>query len=152
MAGRTGQTEIVIKSRPVQKRNNITERRLVDVLVQHLRKTHRFERELPVYERWVDLATVCPETDELWTIEAKISDWGRALAQAIVNLAAGERSYIAIHSKHVHCVEEGMLEQYGIGLISVGTKWDDVTVVRAARKSEFVNHLVAGRLKHRIKS
>lgn len=140
------------KPHSVQKRTNITERRLVDVLVQYIRKTHRVERELSVYERWVDVAAVCPHTNELWTIEAKISNWSRALAQAIVNLAAGEKSFIAIHSKHIHCVEESVLEHYGIGLISVGTKWDDVRVVRDARKSEFINQLVAGRLKHRITS
>ena len=131
-------------------RVRITERRLVDVLVRHIRRTHRVARELPVYDRYVDIAAVCEETGELWTIEAKISDWARALAQAVVNLAAGEKSYIAIHSRSVHCVPIAALQEYGIGLISVGTRWDDVTVIHHADRSKYLNLLVCQRLKKRI--
>lgn len=135
----------------MKSRDEITERRLVDVLTRYIRKTHRAQREVPVYERRVDIAAVCCDTNELWTIEAKIADWGRALSQAVVNLAAGEKSFIAIYSKYVNTIPLDKLERYGIGLISVGTKWDDVKLIHDARKSRFVNNLVAVRIKSRIK-
>jgi len=133
---------------PIKKK--ISERRIVDVLISHIRETHFVERELPVYERRIDIAALCPTSNELWTIEAKISDWGRALSQAIVNLAAGEKSYIAIYSENASNINLELLEDYGIGLISVGSKWNDVKVLKEARKSPYTNNLIISRIKERM--
>lgn len=131
-------------------KKRISERRIVDVLVSYIKNTHLVERELPVYERRIDIAALCGITNELWTIEAKICNWNRALSQAIVNLAAGEKSYIAIYSKHTNSIDISLLDKHGIGLISVGSKWKDVKILKEARRSPFTNNLVTSRIKERM--
>ena len=127
--------------------HRVTERRLVDVLMAHLRQEHQTAREVKHYEKSIDIALISSDSDELWTIEAKTSDWGRALSQAVVNLCAGERSYIAIYSKHAHRVDEALLSDHGIGLIAVGTKWGEVEVLKEAAPSPYTNRLMLERLK-----
>lgn len=129
---------------------HVTERRLVDVLVSHLREQHVTGREVEHYEKRIDVATVRSDTDELWAIEAKIANWSRALGQAIVNLAAAERSYIALYSPHAHRAPLGILEEHGVGLISVGTKWGDVEILRHAPRSPFTNQLIVRRIRLQI--
>lgn len=130
----------------------ISERRLVDVLVNYLRERQPVVRELRHYEKSIDLASVCTESGEVWAIEAKTTNWPEAVAQAFVNLAAADRSYIAIYDKHVHRVDFGLLEQLGLGLISVGTHWGDVKVVRTADRSPYTNRIVAERYRSAIAS
>ena len=128
----------------------VTERRLVDVLVSHLREQHATGREIGHYERRIDVATIRSDTNELWAIEAKTANWSRALAQAIVNLAAAERSYIALYSKHAHRVPLGILDEHGVGLIAVGTRWGDVEILRDAARSPYTNHLATDRIRLQI--
>ncbi len=128
----------------------ITERRLVDVLMQHVRQDHAAAREVPHYEKRIDVALVSCDTQELWAIEAKTSHWMRALSQAIVNLSAADRSYIAIYSKHAGRVDMSLLAEYGIGLIAVGTRWGDVEILKDAERSPCSNGLVVERLKSQI--
>ena len=130
--------------------NRVTERRLVDVLVCHLRKEHATAREIGHYEKRIDVATIRADTDEVWAIEAKTTDWSRALAQAVVNLAAAQRSYIALYCQHAHRVPLKMLEDRGIGLISVGSKWGDVKVLREAERSPYTNRLAMDRIRVKI--
>jgi hypothetical protein len=128
----------------------VTERRVVDVLVCHLREQHATGREIEHYEKRIDVATIRSDTNELWAIEAKIANWSRALAQAIVNLAAAERSYIAIYSKHAHRVPLGILDEHGVGLIAVGTRWGDVEILRDAARSPYTNYLATDRIRLQI--
>ncbi len=67
-------------------RKPISERRIVDVLIRHMRQSHITKREVKHYEKRIDVLAMCPDTKELWAIEAKTTDWHRAVAQAIVNL------------------------------------------------------------------
>lgn len=128
-----------------------SERRLVDVLMSYLRDgQHVTMREVPHYERRIDVALIFEGTDELWAIEAKTSDWQRALSQAIVNLSAAERSYIAIHSACAHRVSQEDLRRHGIGLLAVGTKWGDVSVMWEAEKSPYTNPLAANRIRSTV--
>lgn len=125
----------------------VTERRLVDVLTHYLRKTHRgVAREVIHYEKRIDLAAVNPQSDELWAIEAKTKNWNEAVAQAIVNLAVAHRSYVAIYAENAHRVPSDILDEYGLGLISVGTSWEDVKVLREATPSPYQNRLTANRM------
>jgi hypothetical protein len=128
----------------------VTERRVVDVLVCHLREQHATGREIEHYEKRIDVATIRSDTNELWAIEAKTANWSRALAQAIVNLAAAERSYIAIYSKHAHRVPLGILDEHGVGLIAVGTRWGDVEILRDAARSPYTNYLARDRIRLQI--
>lgn len=131
--------------------NRVSERRLVDVLVSHLRQECDIRREVKHYEKRIDVAAVCLKTDELWAIEAKTSNWMKAVSQAIVNLAAADRSFVAIYTKNVHRVAASLLERHGIGLIAVGTKWGDVRMIRQASISPFTNRLVTNRIRAGIR-
>lgn len=128
----------------------VTERRLVDVLVCYLREQHATGREVGHYERRIDVVAIRSDTNELWAIEAKTTDWSRALSQAIVNLAAAERSYIALYSKHAHRVPLGILDDHGVGLIAVGTRWGEVEILRDAARSRYTNHLATDRIRLQI--
>jgi len=127
-----------------------TERRLVDVLVSFLGAAGRARREVPLYERRIDIAVVVPDTGEVWAIEAKSEDWQRALEQAVINLAAAQRSYIAVYSGFAHRVSLSQLSAHGIGLLAVGTKWGDVSVLHEAAESPFANLLAVGRVRERV--
>jgi hypothetical protein len=128
----------------------LTERRLVDILVAHFRTHHHTRREVPHYEKRIDVVAIFADTDELWAIEVKVSAWARAISQAVVNLAASERSYVAIDANNVHRVPLAALDAHGIGLISVGRKWGEVKIVHEARPSPFTNRLVVERLRHHV--
>ena len=128
----------------------VTERRLVDVLVAFMRQEHAVSREVRHYEKRIDVAIVTADTDELWAIEAKTTKWTQAIAQAIVNLAAADRSYVAIYTPIARVVPVKLLEDHGLGLIAVGTRWGDVAILRKAPKSPYCNRLVRERLYHAI--
>ena len=128
----------------------ITERRLVDVLISHFRKVRVVAREVCHYEKRIDLVSVDPRSGEVWAIEAKTSAWSRAIGQAIVNLSAAERSYIAIYAPHAHRVPHEALAEHGIGLIAVGTKWGEVEVLLEAIESPYQNGILVGRIRDAV--
>ncbi len=123
---------------------------MVDVLVSHLRRQYAIQREVRHYEKRIDIAAICSRTDELWAIEAKTEKWMHAVGQAIVNLVAADRSFVAIYSGNIHRVSLDVLARHGIGLISVGTRWGDVEVIRQASISPFTNRLASHRIRAEI--
>lgn len=129
----------------------ITEKRLVDVLVSFLRNDNLVAREVRHYEKSIDVVAMPHENYELNAVEVKTSNWGKAIQQAVVNLAVAEKSYIAMYEKNVHRVNLDELNQYGIGLISVGTSWGDVKVVHEAQRSSFLNKITNSRVKELLK-
>lgn len=129
---------------------DVSERRLVDVLISWLRKRHSVAREVPHFEKRIDLALCEDESGEVWAIEAKTKNWPQAVAQAVVNLAPANRSYIAVYSENIHRVCRKTLAEHGIGLISVGTRWGDVTIVRKADPSPYHNQYSGERLRNHI--
>lgn len=120
----------------------VTERRLVDVLVSDLRIRYAVRREVSHYEKRIDVVAYCPMVQELTAIEAKSKDWQRALQQAMLNLTATDYSYIAIWSESAHRVCRSLLDEFGIGLIVVGTSWGAVERVVEARRSPLTNRYV----------
>jgi hypothetical protein len=120
----------------------VTERRLVDVLVEYLRKTREVRREVPHYEKRIDVVTYLSQVNHVEGIEAKSRDWPRAIQQAMLNLTAVDFSYVALWAQTAHLVDRELLEEFGIGLISVGTRWGDVEILVQARRSEFTNRFV----------
>ena len=128
-------------------RDRITERRLVDVLVSHFRRQFAIQREVKFYEKRIDIAAICHDTDELWAIEAKTEKWTHAVGQAIVNLAAADRSFVALYSGNIHRVSLDLLDRHGIGLISVGTRWGDVQIIKHPLISRFTNRLASHRIR-----
>jgi hypothetical protein len=117
----------------------ITEKRLVDVLVEHLRKTRAVRREVAHYEKRIDVVAYSAHANSIAGIEAKSRNWARALQQAILNLTAVDFSYVALWSETARRLDLDVLDEFGVGLISVGTKWGDVEVIVEARRSEFTN-------------
>ena len=132
--------------------STVTERRLVDVLVSHLRKDHQVTRGLRHYEKTIDVVALRDGSSELCAIEAKTANWQRAIQQAILNLTAAEHCYIALSRRNVHRVSHDLLDKHGIGLISVGSRWGDVEFLKKARHSPYLNHLANGRIKRGIKA
>ncbi len=133
------------------KKRRITEKRIVDVLVSDLRKRCLVAREVKHYEKRIDIAALPFADNDLLTYEAKITDWARAISQAIVNLAAGERAYIAMYNKNVHLVPKDTLIAYGIGLVSVGSKWGEVEEILEAKSSPYLNRLASQRIRQQIR-
>ncbi len=131
-------------------KRNISEKRLVNVLRNYLRRNNYTKCQVRHYEKRIDLVMVCSDSGELCAIEAKTENWKRAIEQAVVNLAVAERSYIAIYSNFAHRVSLEELDKNGIGLISVGTKWGDVKLIKEADSSPFVNLLMNERLKQKL--
>lgn len=127
----------------------VTERRLVDVLVRHMRTGGIVRREVRHYEKYIDIV-VLRDQDSVETIEAKTSDWRRAMQQATVNLAIADYSYIAIWSENLHRVPIEELRKQGIGLFAVGAKWGAVELVLQAQPSPFVNALARDRMRARL--
>jgi len=123
-------------------RKRISEKRLVDVLVCHMRTSSTVKREVRHYEKRIDIVTYCSSDQYLASIEAKCTDWSKALQQAILNLTAVEYSYIAIWEPCVHRVDHKVLDEFGIGLLSVGTKWGDVEKLLDAKRSILINRYV----------
>ena len=75
-------------------------------------------------------------------IEAKTRNWSRAIQQAILNLTAVDFSYVAVWTQTAHLIDRELLDEYGLGLIAVGTKWGDVEVLVEPRQSELTNRFV----------
>jgi hypothetical protein len=128
----------------------VTERRLVDVLVEHLRKTRDVRREVPHYEKRIDVVAYLSDADFVEGIEAKSRDWPRAVQQAMLNLTAVDFSYVALWTETAHRVDRNVLEEFGIGLIAVGTRWGDVEILVEARRSELTNRFVRQQIGERF--
>jgi hypothetical protein len=64
---------------------------------------------------------------DLVGIEAKLSDWRRALAQAVLNRYCVDRSYVALWASKVspEVVEAAM--SFGVGVLSVNDERVDVS-------------------------
>jgi hypothetical protein len=128
-------------------RTQLTEKRLVDVLMHYLRNTYPATREVRHYENSIDVVALVGKRNEVWAIEVKTSAWPRALSQAIVNLSASHRSYVALYAKNIHRIPSRLLAEFQVGLIAVGTKWGDVRIIRKAPRSPYMNPYIVKRLR-----
>jgi hypothetical protein len=128
----------------------IPESKLVDIVADQLQLLHRVAREVPYFEKRIDIGMVNAENGELWAVEVKVADWNRAYSQAFINLTAADRSYIAMYANNAHRVPIDLLRDEGIGLLSVGTEPGEVTVLLEAQKSRYTNRLAADDICRRI--
>jgi hypothetical protein len=117
-------------------RNRVTEAALVDTIVDRLRQlgpTGFVGREIPTHGRArADLAVVID--GELTAIEAKITNWGRAIAQAVLNRFWADRSYIALQVRQVSDSVLASARKYGVGVIAVGE--ESLAVALEAQRTE----------------
>ena len=128
----------------------ISEKRLADVLVSHIRKCNPVKREYRHYEKYIDLIGLVIDRNELMSVEIKVKNWQKAFQQAVVNLAVAEKSYVAIYSEYIHRVDLDRLRTCGIGLISVGSVWGEVQFIEPAKSSRFINTITNKRIKERL--
>jgi hypothetical protein len=72
---------------------------------------------------------------EIVTIEVKVGDWRRAVAQAARNRIFAHRSFVALPDQVARRVKtETIFRELGIGLLSVASD-NEVRVVRRARRA-----------------
>ena len=96
-----------------------------------------YRTEVPLYRSKIDMVTVNPDNNQVVAIEAKISNWYRALQQATSYSMCADKVYLALWHKFVHRVDVDMLDRYGIGLLSVNGSVDEV---KKAKKSKYINN------------
>jgi hypothetical protein len=70
---------------------------------------------------------------EVLGVEVKVSDWKRALAQAVLNRYCFDRSYIALWSTAISDTVIAEAENHGVGVIAVAE--DSVRIVSEAPRS-----------------
>jgi hypothetical protein len=76
-------------------------------------------KELPFYEYRIDLYGFSAKDDVTIAIELKLTDWRRALEQAMLYQLCSDLVYIAMPESSARRVNQTELENNGIGLISV---------------------------------
>lgn len=80
-------------------------------------------------ESWRDIF------EDVIAIEVKVSNWRKAVCQAVRNTIVGHRSYVAVPPKvAVRVCEDEMVRLQGIGVISIGD--EEIKIVRRARKTQ----------------
>ncbi|MEK4851527.1 hypothetical protein NST04_16900 [Paenibacillus sp. FSL H7-0756] len=75
------------------------------------------------YSRNENFKLFCPN---VIAIEAKLEDWQTGLAQAIRYHRFAEKSYLAIDDQYIHRVDKKELNNFNVGLISVGSKVKEI--------------------------
>ena len=115
----------------------LRETRIVNELIRNCYDEGlHYKVEVPLYRSKIDLVTVNPSNNEVVAIEAKISNWYRALQQATSYTMCANKVYIALWHEYAHRVNHEILDRYGIGLLSVN---GIVEEVHRAKNSREVN-------------
>jgi hypothetical protein len=92
--------------------------------------------ELPFYEYRIDLYGFCADENSTVAIELKLTDWRRALHQAMLYQLCSDYVYIAMPECSVGRVDKAELQSQGIGLISVLESGDCSCLLPATEHSE----------------
>lgn len=108
-----------------------TERELVDLLLVALPtfgwKAQATGIEVPSHGRArADIALRVG--DEVWAIEAKMSDWRKAIGQAVLNRYCFDRCYIALGMTKVTDHVRAEAAKWGVGVIGLQTGRASVVV------------------------
>jgi len=67
----------------------------------------------------IDVVCVSPEMKQVLAIEMKVSDWRKALHQALTYQLCADESYVALHRRYCSNIDRSTFERYGIGLIAI---------------------------------
>jgi len=121
-----------------RKKYRMSERTLVGRCVSKLKDfpSIRVCREVPILGRSADLAYV--HNGELFTVEFKIGDWRRALAQARDHLLGSDYSYICMPERRVSDQMQVELTEMGVGLVFYreDANWPFAEVIKARPSEE----------------
>jgi hypothetical protein len=106
--------------------------RYISELVEQLVKQdiiHSRSSKIGLSRDWHDIL------EDVTTIEVKVSNWRRAIHQAIRNTIVAHKSYIALPDHVAFRVRnEELVKANGLGILSISQN-GDVTVARRARKA-----------------
>jgi hypothetical protein len=94
------------------------------------------EHELPFYEYRIDLYGFSAHSNSTIAFELKLTDWRRALEQALLYQLCSDYVYIAMPERSTGKVDMTELRSQGIGLISVLESGDCSCLLPAALHSE----------------
>jgi hypothetical protein len=124
----------------------IKETRIVEKLIHYCYdKNLRYSVEVPFFLSKIDLVSINPKNGEVIAVEAKVSNWARAIQQATSYTLCANRVYLALWHEYAHRVDTQILDRYGIGLMSVN---GNVEVVHEARKSNYANKEMINKVKN----
>ena len=92
----------------------VYEYELYPPIVDYLKNEgYNYYEEIKFLTRYIDL--VGHKGKRLVAIEVKVSNWQKALQQALACRLCAHESYIALSEKYVHRVRLDILKEYGIG-------------------------------------
>jgi hypothetical protein len=94
------------------------------------------EHELPFYEYRIDLYGFSAHQNSTVAFELKLTDWRRALEQALLYQVCSDYVYIAMPERSAGKVDVAKLRSQGIGLISVLESGDCSCLLPAVAHSE----------------
>ena len=94
------------------------------------------KHELPFYEYRIDLYGFCAHENSTIAVELKLTNWRRALEQAMLYQLCSDYVYIAMPERSVGRVDRAELMSEGIGLISVLESGDCSCLLRATEHTE----------------
>jgi hypothetical protein len=92
--------------------------------------------ELPFYEYRIDLYGFSQRSNTTIAIELKLTDWRRALEQAMLYQLCSDFVYIAMPESSARRVNTTELQQNGVGLLSVVNPRTCSCIVQASEHNE----------------
>lgn len=124
-------------------------------LVQNQVKEH-FEHEcftvyeeVPMLGNRIDIVATKKGGSEVIAVEVKVSDWKRAVQQAVLYRLVADRVYVAIWEDFVHRVDFDVLRHFGIGVLEVNGY---AKCVLPARTSRIIHETVRKRVMQTMKN
>lgn len=87
--------------------------------------------ELPFYEYRIDLYAFSHRKDSTVAIELKLTDWRRALVQALLYQLCADSVYIAMPRYYALRVDREELNAEGVGLLAVADSGSCVSLLSA---------------------
>lgn len=123
----------------------IRETRIVEKLIHYCYDNNlRYSTEVPFFLNKIDLVSVNQKNGDVIAVEAKVSNWNRAVQQATSYSLCANKVYLALWHEYAHRVDVNVLDQYGIGLMSVN---GNVEVLHDAKKSRLANKAMLNQVK-----
>ena len=92
--------------------------------------------ELPFYEYRIDLYGFSKRNDTTFAVELKLSDWRRALEQAMMYQLCSDHVYVAMPETVALRVDQSQFATSGVGLIGVQTSGGCSLLIHPSQHSE----------------
>jgi len=83
------------------------------------RRGYATARELPFFERRLDLVAVDPKSSRVTVVEGKVKNWQRGVAQIVLAQTCAHASFLAVAKEYAPRVPRDVLREWSIGLITV---------------------------------